>query len=159
MKGSNREVARSITTYMHINYTYILIHSWNITYALNIYSPPIWKKSKLATKKTQNPISWNLGTKIITRFVAPRCHPVFHTCRSKGPPKPGSCSKELRPPLRIRERQGRCLRKWTFRWEKGRLKPKKKWYVYIVYNIYIAICTLAPFCFGRRRRRRRSRLT
>jgi len=25
----------------------------------------------------------------------------MNTCRSKGPPKPGSCSKELRPPLRI----------------------------------------------------------
>lgn len=144
-------ISRSLSIYRYILYmiyvhTHIHIHSWNIICALNTHYHPYMKNTQLATRKIK------IQSHETLRWKSQRCPPV-NTCRSKGPPKPGSCSKELRPPL------GRFLS--LGKREGWNIEPKKWWYIIMnviyIYTVHIyyhslfylkiTICTSAPFCF------------
>lgn len=142
MRGWCQEVSQSITTYYICTYTYTYTFlKYHLCIKKYIYSHPFMKKTQLATRKIK------IQRHETLRWKLRRCPPV-KTCRSKGPPKPGSCSKELRPPLRrflsLGKREG-----WNIEPKNEDIMNRTYIYIYMhsLYYLKVTICTLAPFCF------------
>ena len=97
MREWYQEVSQSITTYYICTYTYtytFLKYHLCIKKYIYIYSHPIfWKKTQLATRKSKSKVMKPWGE---NHNAVPQWTPAD----LRVPPKPGSCSKELRPPLR-----------------------------------------------------------